>query len=205
MAQSLTTSRLTLEPCTQAHLQGYHKIWSNPETTFWRCVTTHSTPAKCKIANNILFSSRGGSDSLETSAKWLENVRGDTGKPNLFSWAVFRSESREDMIGIIVLSRSPPSIEIFGTECLLVGYFFHPSCWANGYATEALNAGIESVKDRTRGCRLVGWISPGNTASERVAKKCGFSFDRYYKRDDSKIFVGGEWRENGYNLFVKDI
>jgi RimJ/RimL family protein N-acetyltransferase len=109
------------------------------------------------------------------------------------------------MIGIIVLSRSPPSIEIFGMECLLVGYFFHPSSWGNGYATEALQAGIESVKDRIQGCKVVGWISPGNVASERVAKKCGFNLDRYHKRDDSNIFVGGEWRENAYNIFVKDV
>ena len=109
------------------------------------------------------------------------------------------------MIGIIVLSRSPPSIEIFGVECLLVGYFFHPSSWGHGYATEALEAGIESVKDHMKECRFVAWITPGNTASERVAKKCGFSVSKYHKRDESKIFVGGEWRENGYNLFVRDI
>lgn len=109
------------------------------------------------------------------------------------------------MIGLIVLSHSPPSIEVFGKECLLVGYFFHPSSWGHGYASEALKAGIESVKDRMRGWRIVAWITPGNTASERLSKTCGFVLDRYHKRDNSKVFVGGEWRDNSYDLFVKDL
>jgi RimJ/RimL family protein N-acetyltransferase len=62
-----------------------------------------------------------------------------------------------------------PSIE--GTP--EAGWAFAPSAHGKGYATEAVRAVLEWT-DANLGPRSVCMIDPGNTASLRVAAKCGF-------------------------------
>jgi RimJ/RimL family protein N-acetyltransferase len=56
-----------------------------------------------------------------------------------------------------------------------LGYFFTPSAWGKGFATEAIGALVRWVLETwPRLCRIDGEAYSSNPASVRVLEKCGF-------------------------------
>lgn len=54
---------------------------------------------------------------------------------------------------------------------LLVGYWLSKACWGKGFATRALGAFLQQIRERP----LYAWVARQNAASRRVLEKCGFS------------------------------
>lgn len=72
-----------------------------------------------------------------------------------------------------------------------LGYNLNLNYWGNGYATEASKAMIQWSYDYLHARDFVASHANANTASGKVIKKCGFTFDHYgqYSRfDGSETF-----------------
>ena len=77
----------------------------------------------------------------------------------------------EEVIGLI---ESYVDSELLFDSTFL-GYYMKKQYQGKGYMTEALTA-LKSKLIEHGDTDLMLWIFPGNTASEKVAKKCGFSY-----------------------------
>jgi len=60
-----------------------------------------------------------------------------------------------------------------------IGYFFHPSTWGQGYASEMLTACLNLADHTLRLSQLHAFAHPMNTASQRVLQKAGFETVRF--------------------------
>ena len=60
-----------------------------------------------------------------------------------------------------------------------VGYFFHPSAWGQGYASEMLAASMAIADHTLRLTEVRAFAHPDNTGSRRVLKKAGFEVVRF--------------------------
>ena len=77
----------------------------------------------------------------------------------------------EEVIGLI---ESYVDSELIFDSTFL-GYYMKRQYQGKGYMTEALTA-LKNKLIEHGDTDLMLWIFPGNTASEKVAKKCGFSY-----------------------------
>ena len=68
--------------------------------------------------------------------------------------------------------------EIDGREEVEIGYRIHPDFWGRGIATEAAKAIQAFGKEQFGYQRLISIIEAKNTASIRVAEKCGMRFEK---------------------------
>jgi RimJ/RimL family protein N-acetyltransferase len=77
-----------------------------------------------------------------------------------------------------------------GPKELEVGYTIGRPYWGNGYATEAAAAARDFALERLGARRLIALIIQGNDASENVARKLGFEYERdiRFGRRDAKLF-----------------
>jgi len=55
-----------------------------------------------------------------------------------------------------------------------IGYDLNPAFWNQGFATEAVQSIIDFGTIEYEIHRIEAYVSPGNSSSERVLKKCGF-------------------------------
>lgn len=71
------------------------------------------------------------------------------------------------------------------------GWIIASSRWGRGYAGEAMGAAIDWFEAEHEECRTVCMISPGNTASARIAAKLGYRLMRTaeYKGDPIDLYV----------------
>jgi len=60
-----------------------------------------------------------------------------------------------------------------------VGYFFHPSTWGRGYASELVGATTAFADDMLRLPKLRAFAHAENTASRRVLERAGFEVERF--------------------------
>jgi [ribosomal protein S5]-alanine N-acetyltransferase len=58
-----------------------------------------------------------------------------------------------------------------------LGYELHPTVWGQGLMTEAVNAVVKCGFDHFSLNRIEAWTLPGNSASDRVLEKAGFSYE----------------------------
>jgi ribosomal-protein-alanine N-acetyltransferase len=77
-----------------------------------------------------------------------------------------------------------------GPKELEVGYTIGRPYWGNGYATEAAAAARDFALERLGARRLIALIIHGNDASENVARKLGFEYERdiRFGRRYAKLF-----------------
>lgn len=77
-----------------------------------------------------------------------------------------------------------------GPKELEVGYTIGREYWGNGYATEAAVASRDYALGELAARRLIALIIHGNDASENVARKLGFEYERdiRFGRRDAKLF-----------------
>ncbi len=117
------------------------------------------------------FTLRINSEVAETLA-WIEAIRKNYIKRGFSVWAVVRKNDN------ILLGYCGCSIiQLHGKEQCEVGYRIIPSCWGQGFATEALFASIDYAFAKLSFTRLVALIQPGNIASIRVAEKAGMTYE----------------------------
>jgi len=78
-----------------------------------------------------------------------------------------------------------------GPTELEVGYTIARPFWGKGYATEAAAAARDFALDRLGARRLIALIIRGNDASENVARKLGFEYERDVKfgRRNAQLFA----------------
>jgi RimJ/RimL family protein N-acetyltransferase len=108
--------------------------------------------------------------SRDDTARHLEAHAARFEEDGFAPWTVVR-RADERIIGWGGLNRDPQAPH-WGTE---VAYFFHPSCWGSGFATELVTACLDHAFD-TLGLPEVGaFARPANRASARVLEKAGFS------------------------------
>jgi ribosomal-protein-alanine N-acetyltransferase len=81
-----------------------------------------------------------------------------------------------------------------GPKELEVGYTIGRTYWGNGYATEAAAAARDFALEELAARRLIALIIHGNDASENVARKLGFEYERDIKfgRRDAKLYALGK-------------
>lgn len=60
-----------------------------------------------------------------------------------------------------------------------IGYWFAPSAWGKGYATELTNASLSVARDHLRLPEVWAFAKPENLGSSRVLEKAGFEKQRY--------------------------
>jgi RimJ/RimL family protein N-acetyltransferase len=78
-----------------------------------------------------------------------------------------------------------------GPTELEVGYTIGRPYWGLGYATEAAGAARDYALQQLEARRLIALIIRGNNASENVARKLGFEYERDVKfgRRDAQLFA----------------
>jgi len=78
-----------------------------------------------------------------------------------------------------------------GPTELEVGYTIGRPYWGQGYATEAAGAARDFALEHLGARRLIALIIHGNEASENVAQKLGFEYERdvRFGRRDAKLFA----------------
>jgi ribosomal-protein-alanine N-acetyltransferase len=81
-------------------------------------------------------------------------------------------------------------VDAEGPKELEVGYTIGRPYWGNGYATEAAAAARDFALGELGARRLIAMIIHGNDASENVARKLGFRYERdiRFGRRDAKLF-----------------
>jgi len=78
-----------------------------------------------------------------------------------------------------------------GPTELEVGYTIGRPFWGEGYATEAAGAARDFALERLGAHRLIALIIRGNDASENVARKLGFAYERevLFGSRDAQLFA----------------
>jgi RimJ/RimL family protein N-acetyltransferase len=114
-------------------------------------------------------------------------------------FGLFTTVRKEDdavigRIGLIVWNPEtwqPTRADSEGPKELEVGYTLGRPFWGAGYATEAASAARDFALERLGARRLIALIIYGNTASENVARKLGFSYERdiRFGRRDAQLYA----------------
>jgi RimJ/RimL family protein N-acetyltransferase len=118
----------------------------------------------------------------------------------LFTTVRKEDETVVGRVGIIVWD--PTNWELVraaseGPKELEVGYTIGKPYWGQGYATEAAGAARDFALERLGARRLIALIIHGNDASERVALKLGFEYERgirFGRREASLYSLNGPAR-----------
>lgn len=118
-----------------------------------------------------VFEIRGDIDTTSDAGVPCMNSLEDA-KDYILDWG-------ENSVAIVLGDEVIGLIESYTDDELMIdstflGYYMKKSHRGKGYMTEALTA-LKNELAREGHTDLMLWIFPGNVASERVAKKCGFS------------------------------
>ncbi len=124
-------------------------------------------------------------DSPTFSKRYLSYLQGQYRSKNFYDFALVDKETGK-MIGTCGFTSF--DVENNAAE---VGYVLHPEYWGKGLATEALSRLMEFGFKKLFLHRLVARIMDENTASKRVAEKCGFRHESTHK---DAMLVKGEYR-----------
>jgi len=115
-----------------------------------------------------------GTLSLDETRQELEWFRdGHPRDPRLGLWATIERTS-----GAFLGRCGLLPWDIDGRREVEVAFLIDKSRWGEGFATEAAAAIVRHARDALGLGRLVCLIMPGNSASMRVARKIGMSFER---------------------------
>lgn len=161
----IETGRLFLRPWCEADSEALYKYASDSrvsEQALWPCHT-----------------------SVEMSRRVIRDIFA----PNPHCFAIVLKETNEPIgcIGLVPDGAEHHSVSQAEREA---GYWIGHPYWGQGLATESLEALICYCRDRLRLSSLLITADAGNTASHRVARKCGFRLVENYEYDGtaSKAF-----------------
>jgi RimJ/RimL family protein N-acetyltransferase len=159
-SHELETERLRLVMPTEAHLDAFYALYSDPE------VMAHVTEPKSRSEVWEILSRRIG--------HWY--LRGYGG------WAVLAKE-HGGVIGTVGIMHPA------GTELPEVGWVFGRACWGKGYASEAAAAMLDYAANIARLDRVMARIRPDNAGSLRLAAKLGLVTDVRMSRADDTVMT----------------
>jgi ribosomal-protein-alanine N-acetyltransferase len=77
-------------------------------------------------------------------------------------------------------------------RCGVIGYELHPGSWGKGLMSEALAAVVVCGHSEFNLNRLEAWTCPGNSASDRVLLKNGFTYEGTLRQ---KSWFKGEFQD----------
>ncbi|KAJ5118688.1 hypothetical protein N7476_011044 [Penicillium atrosanguineum] len=145
----METARLRLDPIGLHHLDGFHRIWTNPDATRW--------------------ATKGTLKTIDQTYAWLSGMLPEN-RPGSNNYAIFIKNANSDeraVIGVVGVHRIDPTPEI--------GYILHPAAWGKGYATEAVAAFIQHFwQARPDLDTIEAKVDEENLSSRRILYKCGF-------------------------------
>lgn len=160
MKNFLETPRLILRPFKKEDLKFLKKLWKDPEV--------------------MHFSLKGPLSDEEIKKlfkKTLENQK----KYGFGACSVICKKTKE-WLGFCGLWR-----EFEGKKVLDFGYRFFKKFWGQGYATEAVIACVDYLREKYPNEKIYSYISPKNLASVRVAEKSGMKFIKENIYKDLKV------------------
>ncbi len=146
------TSRLILRELHPDDAEALHPVFSDPEATRF-ALRIHATVADTE--------------------GWINAVRNGYTKHGFGPWCMVR-KSDLSTIGYCGCG----IVDVEDQREYEIGYRVLPSCWGQGFATEATRAAIAHAFNDLSLLRLVAVIQPTNVASVRVAEKAGMQYIR---------------------------
>ena len=163
----LTTSRLRLEPFTEAHLSGLNRMNSDPEV--------------------MRYLSAGRPETLDETRAVIERVVKRWGEVGYSWWAFIERESDELVGAGAVQNLRREAMLVPDLACPLeIGWRLRRDRWGRGLAVEAARAmggfAFEALKAR----ELLAVCDPANAASANVMKRLGMQgigIQRWYGKD----------------------
>lgn len=81
-----------------------------------------------------------------------------------------------------------------------IGYIFHPDCWGQGFACEAMRAVVDYAFANRPVDHLLADIDPRNDASRRLLVKLGFAYRDHVK---NTFFISGVWLDSDYYVLPR--
>jgi ribosomal-protein-alanine N-acetyltransferase len=156
----IETQRLVLRELQISDAAPLAQIWSDPDVTKFM----------------------GGPRDEARLRQDLEDEAESAAASRIDLWPVVEKASGE-VIGHCGLLEK----EVDGQAEIELIYVFGKAAWGQGYATEAAMAVREYAFEQLGLRRLIALIDPGNAASERVALKAGFRYEKETRRPSGKF------------------
>lgn len=148
---ALFTDRIVLRAAVPGDAEQYHALLSILEVTRYSDWPDNPT-----------------STHVNRVVKWMSEAC-DKGKG--CAWIMEARDTGQVIGAIRFNSVHKPS------KCAELGYELHPLFWGKGLMTEALAAVVDCGFGHFSLNRIEAWTLPGNTASDRVLEKTGFSYE----------------------------
>ncbi|HLA64570.1 MAG TPA: GNAT family N-acetyltransferase [Rhodothermales bacterium] len=167
---ALPTPRLLLRPLTEDDDAALVHLFSDE-----RSLETWGTP---------------GFASLDDARAYRAALEEGFGRRVLFIWGVFEQETGT-LVGVGILTRWAQN-----HRRVDMGYYLSSPYWGRGYATEAAGALLRFAFGTLGVHRIEAEVVPGNTGSERVLGRLGFTHEALLKErlwgfdgpEDSNLF-----------------
>jgi RimJ/RimL family protein N-acetyltransferase len=156
----LHTPRLMIEQRKHTHAREMFPHYADPQLVRW-------------ISMNLPQSA----ESLEADFLRTESCISPNGQEGWPSWVV-REVATGHIIGELDACITPDHV------CSNFGYYFFVPFWGRGLATEAIAAVADHLLARGVSA-LYATVTDGNIASCRVLEKCGFTYTRRIKDNDT--------------------
>jgi len=156
----LTTARLRLEPCSDAHLDQLHALNREPEVM--RYIT-------------------GKPETREETQVFIDRVQARWAEWGYSWWSIFELETAE-LIGA-------GCIQHMGRDAanpLEIGWRLRPDKWHQGFALEAAQAMAAFAFETLKAPELCAVCDPDNKASAHVMTRLGMTYrgiERWYEAD----------------------
>ncbi len=163
--KTLETERLVLRKITKRDAEDMYEYSKNPDVSKYLTWDTHESLAYTRAYIRFL------------SKKYRSG--------EYFDWGIELKETHKliGTCGYSVFDKANSKVEI--------GYVLNPLFWKKGYATEAVKRIIEYAFDELDIHRIEARLMDGNTASEKVLKKCGLKYEGTGK---DEIFIKEEFK-----------
>ena len=176
----LTTARLRLEPLSDAHLEGFHAMNSDPE---------------------VMRYLSGEPETLDESRAIVERVKARWAEVGYSWWAIVERAGGE-LVGAGALQNLRREATLLPDPAcpLEVGWRLARDRWGRGYAIEAAVAMAGHAFDALRADELLAVCHPDNEASRGVMVRLGMraqGLQRWYGKALTTYRIDAvRWREN---------
>ncbi len=135
-------------------------------------------------------------DQVATVEKSILSRQKDYDRKDYYHWGIVVKETAE-LIGTITVVGKEPSI-----KSLKIGYCIGYAWWGKGYTTEALQKVISYLFDTTDTNRIEATHDPRNSASGKVMKKSGMTYEGTLRQ--AGINNLGICDENSYSILREE-
>lgn len=158
MCPPLETDRLALEPLGERHADAFFDHLQ--DETLYQWISMHKP------------------DSLQWLREHWRSIESRLAPDQQTVWPTWALRRKSD--GVYLGRVDAEITPVLHTS---VGYYLFAAHWGQGFATEAVRAVTRHFLSQGVG-RLVATVTVGNTASERVLQKAGYTFTRVLVGND---------------------